>query len=83
MYGGPPNTRTGRAAQVRSSLWYVHLIEGAQRAQSGLFTRLRSTEYLDIESYFASRGLSEKLVAYDIPIDAASHPMRDSTHSVS
>jgi hypothetical protein len=27
-----------------------------QRAQSGLFTRLRSQEYPDIESYLASRG---------------------------
>ena len=48
-----------------------------QRAQSGLFTRLRSTEHLEVVPYFASRGLTDNLVAYDIPIDAASHATRD------
>lgn len=48
-----------------------------QRAQSGIFTRLRSKDHLDIESYFASRGLLENLIAYDISIDAATHAMRD------
>jgi hypothetical protein len=48
-----------------------------QRAQSGLFTRLRSREYFDIESYFGSRGLIENLTAYDMSMDAASHAMRD------
>jgi hypothetical protein len=53
-------------------------VDGARRrAQSGLFTRLRSKEHLDIESYFASRGLTENLVAYDISMDFASHAMRD------
>jgi hypothetical protein len=50
---------------------------GRQRAQSGLFTRLRSKEHLDVESYFASRGLTGNLVAYDISMDFASHAMRD------
>jgi hypothetical protein len=48
-----------------------------QRAQSGLFTRLRSEEHLEVVPYFASRGLTDHLVAYDLPIDAASHAMRD------
>lgn len=48
-----------------------------QRAQSGLFTRLRSEEYLELVPYFVSRNLTDHLVAYDIPIDAASHAMRD------
>jgi FRG domain-containing protein len=48
-----------------------------QRAQSGLFTRLRSKEYLELEPYFRSRDLTDYLVAYDIPIDAASDAMRD------
>lgn len=48
-----------------------------QRAQSGLFTRLRSEEYLELLPYFASRDLIDHLVAYDIPVDAASHAMRD------
>ena len=48
-----------------------------QRAQSGLFTRLRSEEYLEVVPYFASRGLTDYLVAFDIPLDAASHAMRD------
>jgi hypothetical protein len=48
-----------------------------QRAQSGLFTRLRSEEYLELAPYFVSRNLADHLVAYDIPIDAASHAMRD------
>jgi hypothetical protein len=53
-------------------------VDGArQRAQSGLFTRLRSKEHLDVESYFASRGLGENLVAYDISMDFAAHAMRD------
>ena len=48
-----------------------------QRAQSGLFTRLRSKEHLELLPYFASRGLSDALVAYDIPMDGAAHAMRD------
>jgi len=48
-----------------------------QRAQSGLFTRLRSEEHLELVPYFVSRDLTDHLVAYDIPIDAASHAMRD------
>ena len=48
-----------------------------QLAQSGLFTRLRSKEHADIESYFESRGMIENLTAYDISLDAASHAMRD------
>jgi hypothetical protein len=48
-----------------------------QRAQSGLFTRLRSRDHLELEPYFASRGLADCLLAYDIPMDAASHAMRD------
>jgi hypothetical protein len=50
---------------------------GRQRAQSGLFTRLRSKDHLDVESYFAGRGLMDNLVAYDISMDFASHAMRD------
>jgi hypothetical protein len=54
------------------------LVDGArQRAQSGLFTRLRSKDYADIESYFEHRKLTENLVAYDISMDFASHAMRD------
>lgn len=48
-----------------------------QRAQSGLFTRLRSENHLELVPYLASRGLSDYLVAYDLPMDAASHAMRD------
>lgn len=48
-----------------------------QRAQCGLFTRLRSKEHLELEPYFKSRNLTGSLVAYDIPFDAANHAMRD------
>jgi hypothetical protein len=48
-----------------------------QRAQSGVFTRLRSEEHLELEPYFLSRQLADCLFAYDIPIDAASHALRD------
>jgi hypothetical protein len=48
-----------------------------QRAQSGVFTRLRSQEHLELSPYLASRGLIDHLVAYDIPLDASSHALRD------
>ena len=48
-----------------------------QRAQSGVFTRLRSKEHLELEPYFLSRHLADCLLAFDIPIDAASHAIRD------
>jgi len=48
-----------------------------QRAQSAVFTRLRSQEHLELEPYFGSRHLTDYLFAYDIPIDAAAHAMRD------
>jgi hypothetical protein len=48
-----------------------------QRAQSGMFTRLRSLEHLELEPYLESRGLANYLIAYDLPMDAAAHAMRD------
>ena len=48
-----------------------------QRAQSGLFTRLRSEQHLELVPYLESRGLAHYLVAYDIPVDQAFHGIRD------
>lgn len=51
--------------------------DNRQRAQSGLFTKLYSREHLELESYFTSQGLTDYLVAYDLPMDAAANAMRD------
>jgi hypothetical protein len=37
-----------------------------QKAQQGLFTILRHTVHLDLESYLASRGFANRLVKYEI-----------------
>lgn len=52
-------------------------IAARQRAQSGLFTRLRSQDHLELPPYLEERGLADHLIAYDLPIDAAAHAMRD------
>ena len=48
-----------------------------QRAQSSVFTKLRSQDYLELEPYLESRGLGDYLVGYDLPLDAAAHAWRD------
>jgi hypothetical protein len=48
-----------------------------QRAQSGLFTRLRSHDHWDVRSYLESRGLAHCLEVYAISGDAAVHGLRD------
>jgi len=48
-----------------------------QRAQRGLFTRLRSEKHQDIERYLRSRGLAHCLEVYQIPSAAAIDALRD------
>jgi len=48
-----------------------------QRAQRGLFTRLRCVDHFDLESYLKARGLSHSLEAYDIPKAEAINALRD------
>ncbi len=50
---------------------------GRQRAQSGLFTRLRSLDYLDLRSYLESLGKAHLLELYEISGKAAVHAIRD------
>ncbi len=52
-------------------------IGARQRAQSGLFTRLRSQDHLELVPYLEDRGLAHNLVAYDLSMDAAAHAIRD------
>lgn len=47
------------------------------RAQSGAFTRLRSEDHLELESYLSKENKLDYLVAYEIPMDSASHALRD------
>ena len=48
-----------------------------QRAQRGLFTKLRSREYMDLKSYFESKGLAHCLEAFDINIAKSHDALRD------
>jgi hypothetical protein len=48
-----------------------------QRAQSGLFTRLRSLDHLDLRSYLKSIGKAHLLELYEISGKAAVHALRD------
>ena len=48
-----------------------------QRAQSGLFTRLRSLNHLDIQAYLDGIGKAHLLELYEISGDAAVHAVRD------
>jgi hypothetical protein len=48
-----------------------------QQAQSGRFTRLRHSRWLDIQSYLQDRGLSHYLECYTIPYTEATLALRD------
>jgi hypothetical protein len=46
-------------------------------AQAGLFTRLISSEYYDIQSYLANRGIAHYLDCYELPITSAAAALSD------
>ena len=48
-----------------------------QRAQRGLFTKLLSDGYVDIENYLKSRELAHCLETYDIPVKYSSEAITD------
>ena len=48
-----------------------------QRAQAGLFTRLRHDTFLDIESYLTSRDLAHHLERIEIPIGEVGKALND------
>ena len=46
-------------------------------AQSGLFTRLLTAKYFDIQSYLKSRGIAHYLDCYELPFNCAAESLKD------
>lgn len=48
-----------------------------QKAQQGVFTRLNTSDYLDLEGFLLAKGLSHHLVRFEIPGFTAVRAVRD------